>query len=93
MYEVESFCRKGKKVAAYLLAEVPKLGGIGRKLDKGSFRLCLGKKTFKPICWSIDKEDNREVNTRIKSGWKRVMQAIGKCKNFTNKLYVSNLGS
>jgi len=34
MYEVESFCRKEKKVAAYLLAEVSKLKEIGRKLDK-----------------------------------------------------------
>jgi len=78
MYEVESFCRKEKKVAAYLIAEVPKLRGIGRKLDKGSCRLCLGKETFKLICWSIHKEANREVNTRIKSGWNREMQVIGK---------------
>lgn len=54
-YGVERFCTKEKKVAAYLLAEVSKLRGIGRKLDKGSCRLCLGKETFKHICRSIHK--------------------------------------
>jgi len=62
-----------------LLVEVSKLRGIGRKLDKGSCRLCLDKETFKRICGPIQKEANREVNTQIKIGWKRVMQAIAKC--------------
>jgi len=64
MYKLERFCRKEKNAAAYLLSEVSKLKGIGEKLDKGSCRLCLGKETFKHICWSVHKQANRAVKTR-----------------------------